>query len=116
MSRRHGDMYLVVDNSPEDIYLICTAIENEGGKVVSASCSEEGKRAIFGLGDRLLCVVIDHSNYALVDWVKDHFPHLPVVLYTGFPGVKEKETVTNPQLTPVSKGDISELFRAIGLK
>lgn len=115
MSHRNGDVYLVVDNQPDDIFSICRAIENEGGKVFSASCLEEGKRAIFGLDDRLICVIVDHSNYDLVNWIKEKFPHLPIVLYTGVPGVKKKEIVENPQLTPVSKGDLSELLYAIGL-
>jgi hypothetical protein len=116
MSARHGDVYLVVDNSTDDIFSICTLIEENGGKAISASCIDEGKRAIYGLGERLLCVVIDNSHYELASWVRENFPNLPIVLYTGFPGVREKEMVENPQLTPVRKGDIEELLIAIRLK
>jgi len=92
--RLAGVSILVCDDAPDTLEFTALLLRREGARVSVASSAAQAQTVLQnGSFDVLLCdlAMPERDGYELLEWVRAHWPNLPVVAVTAYAGTVETE-------------------------
>lgn len=107
---------LCIDDEPTGLALRKMLLEDEGYDVLVASSGHDGLKIL--QSSQVEAVVLDYrmpqmSGHEVARKMRKHWPHIPIVLLSGYPQDLPKEMLNQVNAFVWKGGDPSELLTAI---